>query len=132
MAIWSQPLLSVRDVPTSSRWYQRVLDADSGHRGEYFEHIVADGEIIVQLHRIDVADHHDLLAQSDAALGNGVIVWFEVDDFESAVARVRAQGARIETEPHENPNAGQREIWLTDPDGYRVVIAGPSVYRPRQ
>jgi len=25
-----------------------------------------------------------------------------------------------------NPNANQREIWLRDPDGYVVVIAGPT------
>ena len=32
---------------------------------------------------------------------------------------------------HVNPNAKQRELWLRDPDGYTVVLAGPSEYRPR-
>jgi len=27
-----------------------------------------------------------------------------------------------------NPMAKQMEIWLRDPDGYRVVVAGPSKY----
>jgi hypothetical protein len=26
---------------------------------------------------------------------------------------------------HVNQNAGRREIWLRDPDGYRVVLAEP-------
>ncbi|HVX43522.1 MAG TPA: VOC family protein [Mycobacteriales bacterium] len=131
MAVWSQPLLSVRDVPASSRWYQQVLDAVSGHGGEDFEQLLVGGEIVLQLHRIDVADHHGLLADSQVPLGNGVAVWFEVSDFAAAVARIRTAGVRVETEPHENPNARQHEIWLTDPDGYRVVVAGPSAYRPR-
>jgi hypothetical protein len=32
--------------------------------------------------------------------------------------------AQVVEEPHVNPNAGHREIWLRDPDGYVVVIAG--------
>jgi hypothetical protein len=32
---------------------------------------------------------------------------------------------------HTDPNARQREIWVRDPDGYLVVLAGPSDYRPR-
>lgn len=124
-------MLSVHDVTASSAWYQQVLGATSGHGGTEFEHILHDGEIVLQLHRLDVADHHDRLADPDIRLGNGVIVWFEVDDFEAAVARIKASDIRIETDAHENPNARQLEIWLTDPDGYRVVAAGPSSYRPR-
>jgi hypothetical protein len=75
-------------------------------------------------------DHHGPLASEDIPLGNGVLVWFEVADFDAAVERARALGA-IERDVHTNPNALQKEIWLRDPDGYRVVIAGPSEWRPR-
>jgi hypothetical protein len=47
------------------------------------------------------------------------------------VQRTRDLGAVIERDVHVNPNAKQQEIWLRDPDGYRVVLAGPSEYRPR-
>ena len=60
-----------------------------------------------------------------------MLLWFEVDDFGAALTRVREAEAAVEREAHENPNARQQEIWLRDPDGYRVVIAGPSAYRPR-
>jgi hypothetical protein len=33
-------------------------------------------------------------------------------------------GLRIE-EPHVNPAPQHREVWLRDPDGYVVVMAGP-------
>ena len=42
-----------------------------------------------------------------------------------------ALGAHVERDVHLNPNAQQQELWLRDPDGYLVVLAGPSPYRPR-
>jgi catechol 2,3-dioxygenase-like lactoylglutathione lyase family enzyme len=121
----------VRDVPASSRFYQQVLAAESGHGGDEYEQIVGDGELLLQLHRIDVEDHHGPLADPDQPLGNGVLLWFEVADFEAAVERVRATGAPVVTDVHTNPRAHQQEIWVRDPDGYLVVLAGPSEYRPR-
>ncbi|MGO1972678.1 MAG: VOC family protein [Propionibacteriaceae bacterium] len=131
MTGWNQTLICSRDVAASSAWYQAVLGASSGHGGEEYDQIVLDGELVLQLHRLEAADHHGALADPAQPLGNGVVVWFEVADFEAAVGRIRSLGATVETEPHENPNARQQEVWLTDPDGYRVVIAGPSAWRPR-
>jgi len=128
---WPQPLIVVRDVPASSRFYARILDAEAAHGGDAYEQLVSGGELILQLHHIDVEDHHGPLAVSDVPLGNGALLWFEVSDFEGAVERVRAIGAHIERDVHENPNAKQHEIWLRDPDGYLVVLAGASEYRPR-
>ena len=129
--IWPQPLIVVRDVPASSDFYTEALGATSGHGGDEYEQIVRDGEIMLQIHHIDVEDHHGPLASLDAPLGNRVLVWFEVADFDAAVERVRRLGADIERDVHVNPNAKQREIWLRDSDGYRVVLAGESEYRPR-
>jgi len=53
-----------------------------------------------------------------------VLLWFETTDFDAAVQAARALEAEIVEEPHENPNSGRREIWLRDPDGYVVVVAG--------
>ena len=129
--IWNQTLICVADVPASSAWYCAVLGGDSGHGGDEYEHVLVGGELVLQLHRTDVEDHHGYLADRSVTLGNGVALWFEVSDFEAAVARVRACGATVQTEPHENPNAKQSELWLRDPDGYLVVLAGPSAWRPR-
>ena len=128
--VWPQPLIVVRDVPASSRFYTAVLGAESGHGGEEYEQVVSEGEIVLQIHHIDVEDHHGL-ATPDVPLGNGTLLWFEVADFEAAVARARDIGAEVERDVHVNPNAKQQEIWLRDPDRYSVVVAGPSEYRPR-
>ena len=124
-------MLVVRDVPASSRFYQQVLGADSGHGGDEYEQVTRDGEILLQLHHLEVEHHHGRLADPEQPLGNGVLVWFEVADFDAAVAQVRATGAPVVRDVHVNPNAQQQELWLRDPDGYLVVLAGPSEYRPR-
>lgn len=45
-------------------------------------------------------------------------------ELDAALQRVRAAGVRVDTDVHVNPNAGHREIWLRDLDGYLVVLAG--------
>jgi catechol 2,3-dioxygenase-like lactoylglutathione lyase family enzyme len=129
--IWPQPMIVVRDVPKSSRFYADVLGAESAHGGDQYEQLVSGGELILQLHHIDAEDEHGALASSEVPLGNGTLLWFEVSDFDAAVQRARVVQAQVERDVHVNPNAKQKEIWLRDPDGYRVVLAGPSEYRPR-
>ncbi len=129
--VWPQPLVVVTDVPAASRFYAELLGAQSGHGGDEYEQIMSDGELILQLHRFDVEHHHGPLADVDLPLGNGILLWFEVADFDAAAERARALGAAIERDVHVNPNANQRELWLRDPDGYLVVLAGESEYRPR-
>ena len=124
-------MIVVRDVPSSSRFYAQILGAESGHGGKEYEQLVSDGEVILQLHAIDVEDHHGPLAASDVPLGNGVLLWFEVADFDAAAQRARRMPAQVERDVHVNPNARHQELWLRDPDGYLVVLAGPSEYRPR-
>jgi catechol 2,3-dioxygenase-like lactoylglutathione lyase family enzyme len=120
----AQPLLTVANVPAASRWYQAVLGAQSGHGGEEYERLVVDDRLILQLHAREEDHHHGALATPGVPLGNGVAIWFEVARLDAAIARIRAVGATIVTDVHVNPNAGHREIWLRDPDGYLVVLAG--------
>jgi hypothetical protein len=86
----------------------------------------------MQPHQRSVEHHHGVFVDPDAAVGNGVLVWFgEVSDFEVVVARVGELGARIVRESHRNPpegdgnGPGHREIWFQDPDRYTVVVASP-------
>jgi catechol 2,3-dioxygenase-like lactoylglutathione lyase family enzyme len=125
MSIRSQPMIAVTDVEASSRWYQRVLGAESGHGGPEYEQLLAAGVLVLQLHLLQEAHHHQAIGDPAVPLGNGVALWFTADPFEDAVARCRTAGARVETDVHTNPNSGAPEIWLRDPDGYLVVLAGP-------
>jgi catechol 2,3-dioxygenase-like lactoylglutathione lyase family enzyme len=53
-----QPLIAVRDVEASSRWYQRLLGCQSAHGGKEYERLVVKGVLIMQLHRFEVEHHH--------------------------------------------------------------------------
>jgi catechol 2,3-dioxygenase-like lactoylglutathione lyase family enzyme len=121
-------LIAVRSVRASRRWYQRLLEVkglpEHEHRDSY-DQMLSDGQLVLQLHAWDEEDHPNLVNADAAPLGHGVLLWFEVDDFAAAVERARSLQAEVIEEPHVNPNARHMEMWLRDPDGYVVVIAGP-------
>lgn len=120
-----QPLICVRDVEASSRWYQQLLGLKSGHGGQEYEQLTRDGKLVLQLHRWEVEHHHGPLGDPELQpYGNGVVLWFEVEDFEAAVARVHELGARVH-KPSELSENGNWEIWLQDPNGYKLVLASP-------
>jgi catechol 2,3-dioxygenase-like lactoylglutathione lyase family enzyme len=118
-------MISVTDVQASSAWYQRVLGAASGHGGKEYEQLLVDGVLVMQLHLLEEGHHHGTIGDPAQPLGNGVALWFEADEFDAAVERCRAADVRIQADVHVNPNAGHREIWLRDPDGFLVVLAEP-------
>lgn len=124
-SVRAQPMIAATDVETSSRWYQLVLGATSGHGGKEYEQLLVDGILIMQLHLLEVGHHHGSIGTPSTTLGNGVALWFETDTFDQAVERCHQTDVQIETDVHTNPNAGHREIWLRDPDGYLVVLAEP-------
>lgn len=123
-----QPLIAVKDVRASSRWYAELLGADSlpehSHR-DLYDRIQCAGHMVLQLHAWDDDDHPNLTNPDAARPGHGVLLWFEVSDFDLAVERARALHAEVILEPHVNPRPRHREMWLRDLDGYMVVIASP-------
>lgn len=126
-----QPLIAVRDVEASSRWYQRLLGCRSAHGGAEYDRLVAKDTLILQLHAFEVAHHHGPIGDPvDKPYGNGVLLWFEVDDFDAAAARAAEMNAEVVLPRHRNPpdrdgGPNHWELWLRDPDGYTVVLASP-------
>jgi catechol 2,3-dioxygenase-like lactoylglutathione lyase family enzyme len=119
-----QPMIAVRDVAASSRWYQALLGCKSGHGGPEYEQLLHDGRLILQLHHWDAHEHPNLGDPASKPYGNGVLLWFQTDAFDAAVDRATRIRAEVLEPPKVNPNARHREIWLRDPEGYTVVIAG--------
>ena len=129
-----QPLIVCRDIRASSRFYVELLGCQSTHSGEEYEYdrLVdprlhhtqwgTDG-LILQLHVWEEEHHHGPMGDRSLPVGNGCLLWFEVDDFDAAVSRARTLKARVLRDVHWNPNAQHRELWLADPDGYTVVLA---------
>jgi catechol 2,3-dioxygenase-like lactoylglutathione lyase family enzyme len=124
-SIRPQPMIAVADVEKASEWYQQVLGASSGHGGAEYEQLLVDGQLVMQLHRLEIGHHHGTIGDPRQPVGNGVALWFEAAEFDATVHRIRAAGAHIVTDVHVNPNAGRREIWIRDLDDYLVVFAEP-------
>jgi extradiol dioxygenase family protein len=120
----AQPLIAVNDLLTSRCWYQSVLDCESVHGGTEYEQIVFQGKMVLQLHQWDVHEHSQMGNPDLKPYGNGVLLWFQTDEFDAAIARINTLQAEVLEEPQVNLNANHREVWLRDPDGYVVVIAG--------
>ena len=123
-----QPLIAVRDVRASSRWYAKLLGlktlGEHPHR-DFYDRLLSNGSLVLQLHAWDAEEHPNLMNAGAAPVGHGVLLWFELDDFDAAVKSARSLKATVVQEPHVNPAPQHREMWLRDPDGYVVVIASP-------
>jgi catechol 2,3-dioxygenase-like lactoylglutathione lyase family enzyme len=126
-----QPLLAVRDVRASARWYASLLGATrtselmASDHDHLYDRLLVDGALVLQLHAWDADGHPNLVDPDGGRNGHGVLVWFELDDLDAAVERARALKARVVEDVHVNPAPGHREMWLRDPDGYLVVICSP-------
>jgi catechol 2,3-dioxygenase-like lactoylglutathione lyase family enzyme len=91
-----QPLVCVTDVEASSRWYQRLLGCRGAHGGRQYEQLVKDGRLILQLHSFEVEHHHGPIGdRADRPYGNGVLLWFEVEDFDAVMRRAAEMGVDI-------------------------------------
>ncbi|MFN7917019.1 MAG: VOC family protein [Vicinamibacterales bacterium] len=122
--LWT--IIGVNDVPASVTWYQSLLGlplAPPAH--DYFGQVVdPDGTVLLCLHAWEEHGHPTLTSPALATPGNGLLLFFRVDDVESAVARAHANGAALEEQPHVNPNTRTLEFSLRDPDGYFVTLSG--------
>jgi catechol 2,3-dioxygenase-like lactoylglutathione lyase family enzyme len=121
----AKPLIAVTDVEASSRWYQQLLGCKSDHGGKVYERLLHHGHLVLQLHSFESDhDHGPIGNREDRPYGNGVLLWFEVDDFDAVMQRAHEMKVEITMPPHRN-DPDHWECWMRDPDGYRLVVASP-------
>jgi catechol 2,3-dioxygenase-like lactoylglutathione lyase family enzyme len=122
-------IIGVRDVPRSFHWYQAIFGhSETPPSHDHFAQLLdTDGTVLLCLHRWGAHDHPSLMRPDDAHSGNGLLLFFRVDDYELALTRARALVERFEEEPHLNPNTQTPEFSLRDLDGYYVTISAGSV-----
>jgi catechol 2,3-dioxygenase-like lactoylglutathione lyase family enzyme len=118
-------IIGVSDVATSFNWYQSLFgqpEAAPGH--DYWGQICdSDGTVLLCLHQWGSHEHPSLMSPEHAQPGNGLLLFFRVDDFDATLRRARALVSRVDEEPHVNPATGTREFALRDPDGYHVMVS---------
>jgi catechol 2,3-dioxygenase-like lactoylglutathione lyase family enzyme len=118
-------IIGVADVPASFKWYQSLLGLPATTPGhQYFGQILdSDGTVLLCVHEWGAHEHPSLTSPDRAEPGNGLLLFFRIDDLNSALPRARALVNRLQEEPHLNPNTGTPEFSLRDPDGYYVTIS---------
>ena len=121
--IWT--IIGVNDVSASFKWYQTLLgQTETRPAHSYFGQLQdADGTVLLCLHEWGAHEHPTLTSPEQARPGNGVILFFRVDDFEAALQRARTLVTHLEEEPNISPNTRTMEFALRDPDGYYVMIS---------
>jgi catechol 2,3-dioxygenase-like lactoylglutathione lyase family enzyme len=123
-------IIGVADVSRSVAWYQSLLGLpQTAPAHDYFGQIVdTDGTVLLCLHAWDAHEHPSLTSPEAATPGNGLLLFFRVDDFDAALPRARELVVHLDEEPHLNPNTRTMEFSLRDPDGYYVTISaqGPA------
>jgi catechol 2,3-dioxygenase-like lactoylglutathione lyase family enzyme len=112
-------IIGVADVSQSLKWYQSLL----GLPETAPEHVDSDGTVLLCLHEWGAHEHPSLTSPRNAKPGNGLLLFFRVDNFDVALQRARALVSRLEEEPHVNPSTGTAEFSLRDGDGYYVSIS---------
>ena len=124
--IWT--VIGVDDVPRSVTWYQSLFSQPATPPAhDYFGQILdADGTVLLCLHRWGAHEHTSLESPDHATPGNGLLLFFRVDDFDLTLQRARSLVSQLEEEPHINPNTRTMEFSLRDPDGYYVTISALS------
>jgi catechol 2,3-dioxygenase-like lactoylglutathione lyase family enzyme len=120
--MYSLPMIAVRDVRASGRWYGQLLACRVDDVADDFGRVASGESVVLLLHSWDAEEHAAWTRNAGAVVGNGFVLWLVVEEFDKVYTRARALGAEILVEPHENAEDGVREFTLRDPDGYAVAI----------
>lgn len=117
-------IIGVADVARSFKWYQTLFGQPAtlpAH--DYFGQIRdTDGTVLICLHQWGAHEHPTLTRPDLGQPGNGLLLFFRVDDFDATLLRARSLTA-LEEEPQMNPSTGTAEFALRDPDGYYVMVS---------
>jgi hypothetical protein len=118
-------IIGVAAVSESFKWHQSLLglpEVAPAH-DDFGQILDPDGTVLLCLHEWGAHDHPLLASPHFATPGNGLLLFFRVDNFDVALPRARALVSRLEEEPHVNSSTGTMEFSLRDLDGYYVTIS---------
>ncbi|WP_432940405.1 VOC family protein [Kribbella sp. CA-253562] len=103
----------VRDIPTAVAWYETVLG---------LPHLYTFGNLAF----FDCAGTRLFLSAADGPVGEPSVLYFRVDDIQSAYDELRERGAVFEDAPRLiHRHADGVEEWMAffaDPDGHPLAI----------
>ena len=88
--IWT--IIGVRDVAASCKWYQSLFgQPETPPVHDHFAQVLdTDGTVLLCLHKWGEHEHPDVESPGTAPPGNGLLLFFRVDDYDQALNRARA------------------------------------------
>lgn len=117
------PIIAVKNVPETSKWYQKVFGCKSIHGGEAFDVLTTkEGEIFLCLHKWGEHEH-PTMKNPEVPNGNGLILYFRTENMNEIRQNLAKIGFEVEKDIELNPNSGKREFSITDPNGYYLTIS---------
>ncbi len=106
----NQVTVGATDFGESVTFYSKLgLRLIVSSRGQYARFELPDGEATFSIHLTNYVPD------------DGPLLYFEVDDVDATVTRLRAEGISLATDPEDQPWLW-REARLTDPAGNRLCI----------
>jgi catechol 2,3-dioxygenase-like lactoylglutathione lyase family enzyme len=118
-------IIGVRDVARSFSWYQSLFGQPptAPAHSDFGQLVDSDGTVLLCLHEWGAHEHPTLASPDNGTPGNGLLLFFRVDDLAAALERARALVPQLEEDPHVNPSTHTMEFSLRDPDGYYVTLS---------
>ena len=117
------PIIAVKNVEASVKWYQQVFGFKRAHgESNLFAVLTSEhGEVLLCLHKWGEHEH-PTMKNSSITPGNGLILYFRVEDINVIRQNVEEISSIVEDETHVNPNSQKKEFSLRDPDGYYLTV----------
>jgi catechol 2,3-dioxygenase-like lactoylglutathione lyase family enzyme len=123
------PIIAVKDIEASAKWYEQIFGFKKAHEGKDFAVLVSENDdIILCLHKWGEHQHPSLIDPSIIP-GNGLILYFRTDKMEIIRKNIEDIGCIVEEEIHLNPNSLKKEFSLRDPNGYFLTITEYHTYK---
>lgn len=117
------PIIAVKDIVASTKWYQKILGLNSNHRGDHFSVLVSDdNEIMLCLHKWE-EHNHPTMTDQNIKPGNGLLLYFRTDNMINIHQNALEASCVIAEDIHLNTNSLRREFSLLDPDGYFLTVS---------
>ena len=105
------PIIAVKDVESSSKWYQSVFECRSLHGGKKFAVLASEGEeILICLHEWG-AHHHPTMTNAGITPGNGLILYFRTENMSAIRQNVEKIGATVEEDIHSKSKLIEKGIF---------------------
>ena len=99
------PIIAVKNVEASSKWYQSIFGCRSLHGGKEFDVLVSENDdILICLHKWG-EHHHPTMTNSAISPGNGLILYFRTQNMKIIRRNFEKIGGRVEEDIHLNPNS---------------------------